>query len=108
VPNKKKVRKELQHAVKSAEEKALEMLVELFDWLDGLEPQPTTEIVALYEKSHAIESKITNTLAQMDQASVKMAEINKLMEEIQRKSAVSFSPYLHLASEFLCSLDCRT
>jgi hypothetical protein len=105
VPNKKRVRKELQQAVKSAEEKALEMLVELFDWLDGLEPQPTTEIVALYEKSHAIESKITNTLAQMDQASVKMAEINKLMEEIQKKSVVSFLPYVHLASQFLCSLD---
>jgi len=90
--NKKRVKKEMQKAVKSAEQRALETLVELFDWLDGLEPQPTTEIVALYEKSHAIESKITNTLAQMDQASAKMAEINKLIEGLQKKSAVSFSP----------------
>jgi len=29
-------------AVKASEESALDMLVELFDWLDGLEPQPTT------------------------------------------------------------------
>jgi hypothetical protein len=32
----------------------------------------------------------------MDQAAAKMAEINKLMEELQKKSAVSFSPGLHL------------
>jgi len=74
-------------------------LVELFDWLDGLEPQPTTEIVALYEKSQAIEVKITDTLAQMDQASGKMTEINKLMEELQKNPAVSFSPYFHLAHD---------
>ena len=90
------MRKEIQEWVKNAEKRALEILVELFDWLDNLEPQPTTEIVALYEKSHDIESKITNTLAQMDQASAQMAEINKLMEELQNKSAVSLSPYLHL------------
>jgi hypothetical protein len=99
MPNKKKVRKESHEAVERAEEMALEMLVELFDWLDGLEPQPTTEIVALYEKSHAIESKITKTLAQMDQVSAKMAEVNKLMEESQKKSAVSSSPYLHLVCD---------
>ena len=94
--NKKKIRKEMRREVMSAERKGLEVLVDLFDWLDGLEPQPTTEIVALYEKSHAIESKIVNTLAQLDQASARMAEINKLMEELERKSAVSLSPYLHL------------
>ncbi len=95
--NKKKIRKEMRREVMSAERKGLEVLVDLFDWLHGLEPQPTTEIVALYEKSHAIESKIVNTLAQLDQASAQMAEINKLMEELQKKSAVSLSPCLHLA-----------
>ena len=95
-PDKKKGRKEMQKAVKIAEQRALEMLVDLFDWLDGLEPQSTTEIVSLYEKSQAIEVKITNTLAQMDQASAQMAKINKLIEELQKKSAVSFSPYLGL------------
>ena len=84
----------------SAERKGLEVLVDLFDWLDRLEPQPTTEIVALYEKFHAIESNIVNTLAQLDQASAQMAEINKLMEEVQRKSAVSVSPCLHLVRGF--------
>jgi hypothetical protein len=58
----KKEVKEMQKFVKRAEENALEMLVGLVDWLDGLEPQPTTEIITLYEKSQAIESMITNTL----------------------------------------------
>jgi len=95
-PDKKKGRKEMHKAVKSAEQRAMEMLVELFDWLDSLEPQSTTEIVALYEKSQAIEVKITDTFAQMDQAAAKMAEINKLMEELQKKSAVSLSSSLNL------------
>jgi len=92
----KKVRKEMRKVVLSAEQKALKMLVELFDWLDGLGPQPTTDIVTLYETSQSIEVKITSTLAQMDQTTAKMTEINGLMEESQVKSAVSFSPPLHL------------
>ena len=91
-----KLREEMQKEVKNAEQRALEMLVSLFDWLDNLEPQPTTDIVALYKKSRVIESKITNTLAQMDQASTKMAEINKLVDELQNISAVSLSSRLHL------------
>ncbi len=87
--NKRRV-KEMQKAVKNAEENALEMLVDLFDWLDGLEPQSTWEMIALYEKSQAIESRITNTLAQMDQTAAKMAEIKELMNELTKKSAVSF------------------
>ena len=33
----------MSNAMKSSERKALKMLVALFDWLDGLEPQPTTK-----------------------------------------------------------------
>jgi myosin heavy subunit len=92
-PNMKKVRTECHRAMKASEQKALEMLVDLFDWLDGLTPQPTTEIVSLYEKSQAIGAKITNTLAQMDQASAKKAEIDKLITALKKDSSVSF----HLA-----------
>ena len=42
-PNMKKTKADLRNAVKTSEESALQMLVKLFDWLDGLEPQPTTE-----------------------------------------------------------------
>ena len=40
---------EMRKMVKSGEEQALEMLVEFFDWMDGLEPQPTMEAVTLCE-----------------------------------------------------------
>jgi len=86
----------MRKVVMSAEQNALEMLVELFDWLDGLEPQPTTEIVELYEMSQAIDAGITNTLAQVDQTADKINEINQLVKELQVKSAVSFSPPLRL------------
>ena len=82
--------KGIKELVKRAEQSALEMMVELFDWLDGLEPQPTREIIALYEKSQDIESKITNTLAQMGQATTKIAEIKNLLEDFGKNTAVSF------------------
>jgi hypothetical protein len=97
-PNQKMSRKMLRRMVMKAEEKALEMLVDLFDWLDGLEPQPTREIVDLYEKSQEIEAKITNTLAQMDQAAAKMGKIKELMRDFGKKSAVRFLYFISLAS----------
>ena len=95
----KKVIGKMVKAVKGAEQRALEMLVGLFDWLDDLEPQPTTGIVALYEMSQAIETKIANTLAQMDQAAATITEVNKLVKTVQTNS-VSPLLYSHLA--FLC------
>jgi len=109
-PKQKVSRKLLRQMVVKAEQKGWEMLVTLFDWLDGLEPQPTKGIVALYDKSQAIEAKITNTLAQMHQAAAKMAEIKDLMKDFPKKSAVRFI-YLHLAlveSYAYASLDGRT
>jgi len=35
-------RTDLRNAVKASEQNAFQMLVSLFDWLDGLEPQPMT------------------------------------------------------------------
>ena len=86
---------EMRRAVQAGEERALEMLVDLFDWLDGLGPQPTTEIVYLYNLSQSIEAMITNTLAQMDQAAAKKVEIDKLMTAIKNNSYVSYSPYAY-------------
>ena len=93
--DKQKVRAEMHRAVQASEERALEMLVNLFDWLDGLGPQPTTGIVYLYNMSQGIEAMITDTLAQMDQATAKKAEIDKLMTAIKNNSYVSYSPYAY-------------
>ena len=81
------------------EDTGLELLVDLFDWLDGCGPQPTTEVVALSETSQAIETKFTNTLTQMDQVAAMIVEVNKLAEAVQTNS-VSPLLYSHLA--FLC------
>ena len=85
-----KAAKKRKVLVKDAEQDALEMSVQLFDWLDALEPQPTREIMALYEKSQIIESVITDTLVQMSQAATKTAEIKKLMKDLDNGTDVSF------------------
>ena len=52
-------RTEMREMLKSSEEEALEMLVNLFDWLDSLERQPTTKPVPLGEASRDVMPKIT-------------------------------------------------
>ena len=81
----------MRKAVQAGEETALGVLVELFDWLDGLKSQPTTEIVYVYNMSQSIEAAIANSLAQMDQATTKKAEIDKLIVALTNNSEVSFS-----------------
>jgi len=78
-PNMNKRWADLQNAVKAAEQNALGMLVDLFDWLDGLVPQPTTEVV---EKLRRPRPR-SPTLA--------------LSDGEARRSAVSGSSCLHLA-----------
>jgi hypothetical protein len=58
---------EFRNAVKGGEENALETLVELFDWLDRLEPQPIANIAPLYQEGQNIMSIIADTHASMDQ-----------------------------------------
>ncbi len=64
----------------------------------AFEPQPTTEIIALYEKSQDNVSKITSTLAQKGQAASKMAEIKNLMEDVGNGNRRELSPS-YVASE---------
>ena len=91
-PNMKKAAKDMRNHLKAGEQKALEMLVQLFDWLDYCKPQPTTEIVYLYEMSQEIEVAITDTLAQIGQGAARKVEIDKLMADLKHGSNVSPSP----------------
>jgi len=50
--------------VTAGEQAALKMLVELFDWLDGRERHPETEVVSPYEGFEGVKAEIP-TLAQM-------------------------------------------
>lgn len=74
-------KKQLRQAVLAGEEKALDILVQMFDWLDGLKPQPTTDIMSLYDQSQEIETEIANTLAIMRQA----AKTDKELDKVQRQ-----------------------
>jgi len=40
--------------VEASEQDGLEMLANLFDWIDGLDRQPTTKAVRLYERFQSI------------------------------------------------------
>jgi len=95
-PNMRKVEKDMRSHLRAGEQRALEMLVDLFDWLDDCKPQPTTEIVHLYEMSQDIEAAITDTLAQIDQGAAKKAEIDRLMADLKSNTSVSFSPWWYL------------
>ena len=79
----------MREFMENSEKGALDTLVELFDWLNGLTSQPTKEIVNLYELSQEIESAITNALAQIDQAAAKKDEINGLMANPKVSSSPS-------------------
>ena len=72
-----KTRTEIRRAVKSAEQVTLGVLVDLFDWLDRLEPQPTADAVSRYH----------GTLISPNQVATKKA----------MGSVVSYSPCLHMA-----------
>ena len=52
-----------REAVKASEQDTLEMLVDLFEWLDRLEPQPTSEAVSWYEKLQDIAADVMGSLA---------------------------------------------
>jgi len=54
--------KEMHADIKVREQSALEALVGIFDWLDGLKRQPTTEAIALQEPSKFIKPRTTELL----------------------------------------------
>ena len=85
-------RANLRNAVKASDQSTLGMLVDLFDWLDGLRPQPVKDVVSLHERSQAIETKVSNVLARKWQAATIQAEIEEQKGKLQEPSLVSFCP----------------
>ena len=83
-------RADLRRAVKASEQSTLGMLVDLFDWLDGLRPQPVKEIVSLHERTQAIENEVSNVLARRRQAPMIQTEIEEQKRKLQEASHVSF------------------
>lgn len=71
---------EFEDIVNNDHKKALRELSSLFDWLDALVPQPTNEIISLYEQYQEIECQITNALARASQLRDLKAEFRALKE----------------------------
>jgi hypothetical protein len=84
-PKMKKGRAGFRRAVKAGEGNALETLVDLFDWLDSLESQPTKEIVPHDDKSRNTKAVIASTRAPVAQVAPQA-----------KPSAVSCSTCFHL------------
>ena len=72
---------ELEAAVNAGHQATLKTLVKIFNWLDGLEPQATKEIMSLYNQSIEIERNISSTLARMTQLSEKRANLDRLIKQ---------------------------
>ena len=85
------------------ERSGLEILAKLFNWMDSLNPQPATEVAYLFERYQHIKAWFDKTLTQMDQATARKTEIDKLMTMLKENSAVRRSPYSYLALESYAS-----
>ena len=51
--------------VKASEQDSLEMLVNLFDWLDSLERQPTSEVVSRSEEFQDMAANVIGLLTNL-------------------------------------------
>ena len=64
--------------VEEGYQRALEEISTIFDWLDVLEPQPTNDIMSLFETSQQINRDIENAMSRAAQISDKKGKITLL------------------------------
>jgi len=78
-------RTEFREAVMTAEQNALEMLVDLFGRLDGIEPQPRMKVAPLYKKRYTIVADIITPLSRHMRALLrKLEKALKGVREVKR------------------------
>jgi len=66
----------MREEVKAAEQDALDVLVNLFDWVDGLGPQPTMGAVPHHEESQNIVVNVVTSLSE---------QMKQLRRKVKRK-----------------------
>ncbi|KAK2459485.1 hypothetical protein APHAL10511_008500 [Amanita phalloides] len=76
----RRVSKSLLKAVGEGHQKALEELSTLFDWIDGLKPQPTNDIMNLFEQSQQIDRDIENAMSRATNISEKKKKVAELKQ----------------------------
>ncbi|KAM6499740.1 hypothetical protein JOM56_005248 [Amanita muscaria] len=78
----KRERSEWKAEIHQKHQKALRTSASLFDWLDTLVPQPTTDILRLYGKTQEIEQKIFHYLAHASQLAIKETELKRVIKDL--------------------------
>ena len=89
-PNRRTRRTDFRRAVKAAEQETLGVLVDLFDWLDRLEPQPTADVVSRYHNTLISASRAAAKKA-MYSAVMKMKMAQERVQEGLRKVILYFT-----------------
>lgn len=84
VPKAKKRGAKLCDAVQTDEEAAMEMMVELFDWLDGLEPKSNTVDTSLYGEPPESMGSATDLHTPIDSAATKRSPVLPLLASAAR------------------------
>lgn len=67
-------------------DKALETVAEIFEWIDSLDPQPTRDILALYNQSQDIDRNIINALARTHDVMAEKRKLNFIAADIKSAS----------------------
>jgi hypothetical protein len=82
--------KRLKRKVMECHSEALEDLALLFDWLDTLTPQPTKDIMNIYERYQQIDINIANTLSRASQIADKKAELRRIQQSTKSNQVVCY------------------
>jgi len=75
--------------VATTHHESLDTLAGLFDWIDHLTPQPTNDIITLYEYTLEIERTMLNTQSQIVQAMNARKELAKFQDDLTKVEIVS-------------------
>lgn len=96
----RKVLSGLSNAVKEGHQRALEEICAIFDWLDGLKPQPTNDIMNLFEQSQQINRDIENAMSRATQISDKKKKVAELKQIADGHELVRSLEVFWIYSEF--------
>ncbi|KAF8887987.1 hypothetical protein CPB85DRAFT_289458, partial [Mucidula mucida] len=92
MPQKAAFVKRMKAAVSNTYTETIDELTSLFNWMNELEPQPTKEILTLYQQVQEIEMRIGDALASMEQDSTKRKQVELIQADVA-KHGVSMKTY---------------
>lgn len=99
----KRDRAQWKAAIQDGHLKALRGLVSFFDWLDSLVPQPTTDILRLYETTRKIDQEITHFMSHAGQLVSKETELKNIIDQLDvtKSSREKYQNYQRIVNEMI-------